>query len=305
MNHQPILKNQIIELLNINEKGIYVDCTLGSGGHSKAILNRLNKHGKLISIDYDQNITRYFSKNNKNESWIIINDNFKNIDSIFASLKIDKVDGIFMDLGYSQDQLENLDYGLQFKQNSKLNMKIDSQAKVSAYDIVNKYPEDKLIFIFRTYGEERFAQRIARNIIKNRQIKRIINTLELVTIIKNSIPKKYQSHKHPAKKVFQALRIYVNSELHNLAIFLDKTPVLLAVGGRLLIISFHSLEDRLIKTKFNTITNNNIENNKTPIIIKKKKEFISINKKAITASVEEIEKNPKARSAKLRGVIKL
>lgn len=300
-NHIPVLLNEAITGLNIKPDGIYVDLTLGRGGHSLEILKRLKK-GKLIAVDQDiiaideskERLKDYQDKS------IIVRNNFANIGDILAELGIDKVDGILMDLGVSSPQFDEGDRGFSYRADAKLDMRMDNRNPLTAEIIVNTYSLNELTKIFREYGEERFAYQIAKNIVKAREISPIITTYELVDIIKKSKPQKeLKKVGHPAKQVFQALRIAVNDELNVLKKALDSSLKLLSHKGRLVIISFHSLEDRIVKNAFKEAAI--IEGNRLDIGgLPEEKDFILITRKPITATEEEISNNNRSHSAKLR-----
>lgn len=295
-SHISVLLDECINYLNIKPNGIYVDCTFGSGGHSKAIYEKLSDNGLLLSLDYDKNNIVNSNKNN----WQIVNGNFADIKIILKKLNIKKIDGVLLDLGYSTDQLNNPDYGLKFKSNYDLNMKINPGAKYDAKFIINNFDKSSLISIFKKYGESNYSSLIAKNIINSRKLNPITTTKQLSDIIIKSVPSKTRRIKHPAKKIFQALRIYINNELEDLKDFLNTPFDYLKKGGRCLIISFNSLEDRIIKQKYNILVGKNIENNKLPIMNKSTIFYKIINKKPIKPTIQEINNNPASRSAKLR-----
>ena len=305
-NHIPVLLNETINGLDIKKDGIYVDLTLGRGGHSKEILKRLDK-GRLIAVDQDENAIEESKENLKQylDRVTIVRDNFKNIKKILGNLNIDKVDGILMDLGVSSPQFDNPDRGFSYRFDGPLDMRMDKDNCLNAYDVVNNYSLEKLNTIFKIYGDEKYSYQIAKNIVKERQIKPINTTFELVDIIKKSLPYKQLSKKgHPAKQIFQAIRIEVNDELNVLKKALIDCLDLLNKHGRIACITFHSGEDKIVKTIFN---------NKTKIIgnrlnipdTNKKIDFALINRHPIIASEEEIKQNPRSKSAKLRIIEKL
>lgn len=300
MEHISVLLNETVNSLNINEDGIYVDMTLGGGGHAKEVLKKL-KNGRLIGIDQDEYAINKSKENLKNfKNVIYIKDNYSNIDNILKDLNIDRVDGIYMDIGVSSFQFDDPERGFSYNYNAKLDMRMDREKKLDAYTIVNEFDESELYHIIKNYGEEQFAKNIAKHICIDRKIKKIETTFDLVEIIKKSIPAKMRVGKHPAKKTFQALRIYVNDELNVLENTIDKAVDLLNDKGRLAIISFHSLEDRIIKNKFKLLENPCTCDKRYPCICGKKPKGIIITKKPIVASNDEIENNNRAHSAKLR-----
>ena len=295
--HISVLLNECIEYLNIKDDSIIVDCTLGYGGHSSEVLKRL-KNGTLYSFDQDMDAIKYsedrLSKISNN--YKIINSNFKYIKSKLNELGVNKVDGILYDLGVSSPQLDESDRGFSFHKDATLDMRMNQEQEFSAYDVVNNYSYEELVRIFREYGEEKYAPGIAKGIIKNRPIN---TTLELVDVIRNSVPQKYSREKHPARKIFQAIRIEVNDELNVFEKSLKDALSLLNVGGRICVITFHSLEDKICKKVFKDATYINPEFKSMPII---PDEYLPDYKlvKVIEPKKEEINNNPRARSAKLR-----
>lgn len=300
--HISVLLNEVIESLNIKEDGIYVDCTLGGAGHSSEILKRLSNKGRLIGIDQDTNALEAAKEKLKNyQNVTYVHDNFYNIDSILKELKIDKVDGILMDLGVSSYQLDTAERGFSYMKDAPLDMRMNREKGFSAYEVVNEYSASELFRIMRDYGEEKFAKRIADFIIRAREIKPIDTTLELVDIIKAAIPAKFQKGGHPAKKTFQAIRIEVNSELAILDKAVGDSINNLNEKGRISIITFHSLEDRIIKNKFKDLENPCTCPKEFPICICGKNPIVKvITKKPIEPTDEEKEINSRSKSAKLR-----
>ena len=300
MEHISVLLNETVDSLNIKEDGIYVDMTLGGGGHAREVLKRL-KNGKLIGIDQDEYAINRSKEHLKDFNNVIyVKDNYLNIDNILKSLKIDRVDGIYMDIGVSSFQFDDPNRGFSYNYNSKLDMRMDREKKLDAYTIVNEFDEKELYHIIKNYGEEQFAKNIAKHICIDREIKKIETTFELVDIIKKSIPAKMRVGKHPAKRTFQALRIYVNDELNVLETTIDKAAELLKDKGRLAIISFHSLEDRIVKNKFKLLENPCTCDKRYPCICGKKSKGIVVTKKPIVSSEDEINNNNRSHSAKLR-----
>lgn len=306
--HLSVLLNETIEGLNVKNDGIYVDCTLGGAGHSIEILKRMNGSGLLIGIDQDTNALKAASEKLKDFNNVkYVHSNFYNIDSILDELNIEKVDGILMDLGVSSHQLDVPERGFSYMKDAPLDMRMDRDSDFSAFDVVNGYDEEELFKIIISYGEEKFARKIARSIINARQSKNIETTLELVDIIKASIPARLRKEgSHPAKKTFQAIRIEVNKELEILDKAIRDSINRLNPGGRIAIITFHSLEDRIVKNIFKDEANSCICPKEFPICNCGKKSKIKIiTKKPIEASEEELQSNSRSKSAKLRVAEKL
>ena len=306
--HVSVLLNECIEALDIKENGIYVDCTLGGAGHSSHIVKHLSKDGTLIGIDQDQDALKAAKERLKEfENVKYVHNNFYNIDSILNELDIEKVDGILMDLGVSSYQLDEASRGFSYMHDAPLDMRMNRDNDFSAYQIVNNYSEDELYKIIKDYGEERFAKRIANIIINRRVEKPIETTFELVDIIKAAIPARLRRDgPHPAKRTFQAIRIEVNSELKILNRTIEDGINRLNKGGRMAIITFHSLEDRIVKLKFRELENPCTCPKGFPICACGKSPVVkTISKKGIIPTEKEIEENPRSRSAKLRVVEKL
>ena len=301
MTHISVLLNAAVDGLNIKPDGIYVDLTLGGGGHSKEILNRITT-GRLICVDRDQfAIDKATEKLKEYSNKTIIKNSFVNIDEILKQLNIDKVDGFLLDLGVSSFQFDDGERGFSYNQDYKLDMRMDRDQQLSAYEVVNEYDEAELYKIFRDYGEEKFAKNIAKHIVVEREKNKIETTFQLVDIIKQSIPAKLrQNEKHPAKRVFQALRIHVNDELGQLTDTLDKIVDLLNDKGRISIITFHSLEDRIVKNKYKEFENPCTCPKGYPCVCGKKPKGVIITKKAIVPTEEEINTNRRSKSSKLR-----
>lgn len=300
--HNPVLTNEIIKLFNINPSGIYVDCTAGFGGHSELLLKRLDNDGRLVCIDQDQEAYSYLKNKFANDNRVsVINDNFINILTILNELKIKYVDGVLADLGVSSVMFDKSSRGFSYQHDSQLDMRMNQLQKLDAKFILNHYDAKQLQIIFREYGEINDSRNIINNILEYRKNKPIETTLEFVDIIKNSIHKSVLfKKKHPATKYFQAIRIEVNNELNNLKTFLQKTTNILKHNGILLIISFHSLEDRIVKQYFNKLVSSKIP--KEVPIKDEKIDFKLLNKKPISPSQSEIDFNHRSRSSKLRGV---
>lgn len=304
--HIPVLYNETLEMLVTNLDGAYLDCTLGGGSHSSGILETISDKGVLVSIDQDDQAIEFskkrlekYSKNNQ-----IFKNNFENLDIVSYMSNIDKFDGILMDIGVSSTQLDDPTRGFSYRFDNKLDMRMNKDGKLSAYEVINDYPEEKLSKIIYEYGEERNARKIARFICEHRKIKKIETTFELVDIIRKAYPKK--TLKHPAKKTFQAIRIEVNRELEVLEIAIRKAAKLLKPKGRLCIITFHSLEDRLVKNLFKELSLSCTCPPDLPFCIcNKKQEFNVITKKPIVPSDEELKENNRAHSSKLRVLEKI
>ena len=302
--HIPVLLNEVIENLNINPDGIYIDLTLGRAGHSSEILKRLSNKGKLIGFDQDidaiQASIERLSKISSN--FEVIKSNFENVKDELLKRGITKVDGILADLGVSSPQFDQGDRGFSYRFDAKLDMRMDQNANLSAYEIVNTYSLIDLTRIFREYGEEKYAYEIAKRIVREREQKPVETTFELVDIIKRSLPSKELSKKgHPAKQVFQALRIETNRELEVLETMLKDGLELLSSKGRMAIITFQSLEDRIVKNIFKEVSTPKATPRWMPSLPEDQKvDYQLINKKVIVASEEELKRNPRSESAKLR-----
>lgn len=300
--------DESIDSLNIKQEGIYVDCTLGGGGHSSKILDGLNNTGRLIGIDQDQYAIDYCrQKFSGYDNISFVQDNFKNIDLILKMIGIEKVDGILMDLGVSSYQIDTDDRGFSYIRNGKLDMRMDTSQSFSAYDIINGYDGEKLSYIFKVYGEEKYHRRIANKIVESRKLNKISTTHDLVKLIDEVIPKfEIKKRGHLSKKVFQALRIEVNGELEILEKAIIDAINHLNVGGRISIITFHSLEDRIVKNTFNYLATECVCPKDFPVCrCEKKKEISIINKKPVLPSGTELSKNSRSASAKLRVAEKL
>jgi len=301
--HIPVLLNEVIDGLNIKPDGIYVDGTLGGAGHSIEIAKRLTS-GKLIGIDQDINAINKAKEVLKDylDKVILVHDNYVNIERVLRDLNIDGVDGILLDIGVSSHQLDEDERGFSHNKDARLDMRMDTTSDFSAWDVVNKYSKEELERIIKIYGEERWAKRIAEFIVEYRKNKTVDTTLELVEIIKKAIPEKARaSGHHPAKKTFQAIRIEVNDELRVLEKSIPVMVKLLNKGGRLCIITFHSLEDRIVKQSFVYLNKDCICPPETPICVcDKQKEIEILTRKPIVPTKEEIKRNPRSRSAKLR-----
>ncbi|AYE35605.1 16S rRNA (cytosine(1402)-N(4))-methyltransferase RsmH [Clostridium septicum] len=306
--HVSVLLNECIEGLNIKSNGIYVDGTLGGAGHSSHIIKNLSNEGRLIGIDQDKDALKAAGKRLQNyKNVTFVHSNFYNVKNVLDNLNIEKIDGMLLDLGVSSYQLDTGERGFSYMQDAPLDMRMNRENSFSAYEVVNDYSEDELYRIIRDYGEEKFARRIAQFIVNRREEKKIETTLELVEIIKNAIPAKARREgPHPAKRTFQAIRIEVNSELSILNKTIEDAVMKLNKGGRLAIITFHSLEDRIVKVKFKELATSCTCPKEFPICVcggKAKVKLVS--RKAIEPTKEEVEENPRSRSAKLRVIEKL
>ncbi len=298
--HKTVLLNEAIDNLNVKEDGIYVDATLGFGGHSGLILRRV-KRGFLFAFDQDEMAIEYSDKklSEIGNNYEIIKSNFVNLKEELNKRGINKIDGIVFDLGVSSPQLDIPERGFSYHNDAPLDMRMDRDKEFSAYDVVNTYSYNDLVRILREYGEEKYASSIANNIIKTRENKKIETTLELVEVIKKSMPYKAMKDSHPARKTFQAIRIEVNNELGVLRDALEEAIEMLNVGGRISVITFHSLEDRIVKEIFNKYSKVDSSLSKLPFI---PKEYLPKFKLItnITPSKEELEENNRARSSRLR-----
>ena len=302
--HVPIMLDECVLGLNIKEDGVYVDATIGGAGHSIEIAKRLNQNGVLIGIDKDETAVSVSKQRLKDAKCkvIIVHDDFRNIKSILENLNIKKVDGILADLGVSSYQIDEASRGFSYNKDAGLDMRMDKTSSLDAEKVVNTYSEKDLVKILFEYGEERYARQIVRNIIKHRQIKPINTTLELRKIIEESVPS-FELHKggSVAKKTFQALRIEVNHELDALGKLLDDMIGLLNKNGRICIITFHSLEDRLVKNKFSLESRDCICDKSLPICVcHHRKSIRIITKKPIVPGEEELKLNSRSSSSKLR-----
>ena len=300
--HYSVLLNEAIEGLNIEDGKIYVDCTLGYAGHSRAILEK-NKKGKLFAFDEDENAIAYSSKvlSSIGDNFTIFKENFKNLKKTLNNLGVNKVDGFLFDLGFSSPQIDEVKRGFSFMLDAPLDMRMDLNSKLNAKDVVNNYSKEMLTQIFYNYGEEKLSKVIADKICQKRKVKAIETTFELVEIIKESVGANYFYKNHPERNIFQAIRIEVNGELEALKKALPDAIDMLSKGGRICVITFHSLEDRITKNIFK-------ENSETNEILKGmidipdeyKPKIKLINKKPILPSENELKENSRSHSAKLR-----
>jgi len=301
--HKSVLLDETIEGLAIKPDGIYVDGTLGGGGHSYQICRNLSKQGRLIGIDQDDAAIEAATARLQEfaDRVTIVRNNYCNMKTVLQDLGIDKVDGIVLDLGVSSYQLDTVERGFSYKYDTDLDMRMDRRQTLTAKDIVNNYSEKELFRIFRDYGEEQFSQNIAKHIVRNRQEKEIQTTFELNEIIKAAIPAKMRTNGHPSKRVFQAIRIECNKELDVLRDTMDTMVELLNPGGRLSIITFHSLEDRIVKSAYRKYENPCTCPPEFPVCVCGKKPLgKSVSRKPVLPSKEELEVNSRSKSAKLR-----
>ena len=300
--HKSVLLQECIEGLNIKENGIYVDGTLGGAGHSSEILKRLSSKGKLIGIDRDEEALKAAKERLREyQNVVYLHGNHDDIKELLKSIQIDKVDGILLDLGVSSYQLDERARGFSYMGEATLDMRMDKTQELTAKDVVNNYTEEKLSKIIEEYGEERFAKNIARNIVKERQISPIETTMQLVDIIRKSIPISKQKDGHPAKRTFQAIRIEVNNEIEPLKETIRNCIECLKPEGRLCVITFHSLEDRAVKQAYSDAEGKCTCPKDLPYCVcGYHSEGKIINKKPIVASKEEQEENSRSKSAKLR-----
>ena len=303
--HTSVLLMPAVDGLNVRENGIYADCTTGGGGHSLEIARRLGNTGKLICFDRDKEAIEAAKKRLDGYSPVFVNRNFSEIKSALRELGIDSLDGALMDLGVSSHQLDDPERGFSFHNDAPLDMRMSGEG-MSAFDVVNEYPEEKLTQILFDYGEEKFARGISHGIAAARAEAPIKTTGELAEIIKRNVPLKVRKEKNPCRKTFQAIRIEVNGELDALTTALDDIFELLGTGGRLSVITFHSLEDRIVKQKFRSLCEGCTCPKDFPVCVcGKKPRAVQINKKPITADDAELADNPRSRSAKLRIIEKL
>lgn len=309
MKHVSVLLNETVDGLNVKKGGIYVDLTLGRGGHSSEVLKRLGK-GTLIVFDKDETAIEESKErlSGSDAKVIAIHDDFRNFRKHLNELNIDKIDGIMADLGVSSPQFDDATRGFSYKENARLDMRMDQSQSFSAYELINTYSLQELTRVFREYGEDKYSFQIACRIVKEREKKPIETTFELVDIIKASKPQKELMKKgHPAKQIFQAIRIEVNDELGALKSALKDALEVLSIGGRACFITFHSLEDRLVKNAFNEVSK--VEGSRHNVFSLPTEadlpDYKLVNNKVIVASEEELENNPRSKSAKLRIIEKV
>lgn len=303
-NHVTVLLNETVDSLNVKKGGVYADFTLGGGGHTSLILKR---GGHVVGIDRDITAIENARERFRGESFTPVHDNFSNIKNIALNLGIDKFDGIIADLGVSSPQLDDADRGFSYMQDAPLDMRMDNRDSLTAKDVVNSYSSEELFRIISTYGEERWASRIVNFIIQERSKKSIETTFELVDIIKAAIPLSARKDgPHPAKRTFQAIRIEVNGELKILEQAVRDGVELLRKGGRMSVITFHSLEDRIIKTTFASLEKGCVCPKDFPVCVCGNKPMVkNITRKPLVPTEKELEANPRARSSKLRSIEKI
>lgn len=303
-HHVSVMLNETIDYLNIKEDGVYVDCTLGGAGHALYLLNQLNDKGRLIAIDQDltaiENAKEVLKEHLHKVTFV--HNNFRELTNILNELEIDKVDGIYYDLGVSSPQLDVPERGFSYHNDAKLDMRMDQTQSLSAYEVVNQWSYEALVKIFYRYGEEKFSKQIARRIEAHREQQPIETTLELVDVIKEGIPAKAKRKGgHPAKRVFQAIRIAVNDELSAFEDSVEQAIECVKVGGRISVITFHSLEDRLCKQIFQEFEKGPDVPRGLPVIPEAYTPKLKrVNRKPITATDDDLNENNRARSAKLR-----
>lgn len=286
MTHIPVLLKEVVEILAPKQGEFFIDGTIGNGGHAIEIFKRVIPNGRLLGIDWNKDAIEKL-KDCKNV--ILINGNYADLPEILKENNLPEADGLILDLGMSSIQLEYSGRGFSFLKDEPLDMRYDIAESLTVAEVINSFRENDLADIFWKYGEERYSRRIAKKIVEERRKKRILTTFDLTEIIKRAVPKNYEKGRiHPATRVFQALRIYVNRELENLERLLKNMSEILKPGGRAVIISFHSLEDRLVKNYFREMA--------------KKGKAEILTKKPIKATLEEIQQNPRARSAKMRAI---
>lgn len=303
-HHVSVMLNETIDYLNIKEDGVYVDCTLGGAGHALYLLNQLNDKGRLIAIDQDltaiENAKEVLKEHLHKVTFV--HNNFRELTNILNELEIDKVDGIYYDLGVSSPQLDVPERGFSYHNDAKLDMRMDQTQSLSAHEVVNQWTYEALVKIFYRYGEEKFSKQIARRIEAHREQQPIETTLELVDVIKEGIPAKARRKGgHPAKRVFQAIRIAVNDELSAFEDSVEQAIECVKVGGRISVITFHSLEDRLCKQIFQEFEKGPDVPRGLPVIPEAYTPKLKrVNRKPITATDDDLNENNRARSAKLR-----
>lgn len=304
--HYTVMANEAVDVLECQSGKIYVDATLGGGGHSELILKKIQPDGRLIAFDVDNDAIAFASNRLKDyKNLTIVKDSYANIKEVLQDLGVKEITGgIVFDLGASYHQLTKQERGFSFMKDAPLDMRFNQDSDFSAYDVVNGYSEDDLVRIISEYGEEKFTKRIVKNIIKARSLKNIETTCELAEIIKNAVPKTKEKI-HPATRSFQAIRIEVNQELQNIKNTLDEVLTLLSVGAIISVISFHSLEDRLVKQCFKYYASKCRCKPTDPVCKCKPPMIELINKKLITATEDEVRENPPSRSAKLRAARKI
>jgi len=297
--HEPVLKEEALSFLVTAKKGIYLDGTLGGGGHSEAILKNINKSGRLIALDLDIDAIHFSLTRLKHKNFLVEQANFKNLGEVLKKLKIKRVHGILLDLGVSSYQINTAEKGFSYRASGKLDMRMNSKQQLTAHEIVNTFSEKKLCEIFKKYGEERRYRAISRVIIREREKNVIETTTDLQEIISMVLP--YQNRVKSLSRIFQALRIVVNEELENLKAALESGLDYLTTGGRLVVISYHSLEDRIVKNFFKQESRRCVCPPDLPICVCGEPGRLKIlTKRSIQPSKEEVQRNPRSRSARLR-----
>lgn len=299
MFHEPVLKEEALSFLVTAKKGIYLDGTLGGGGHSEAILKNINKSGRLIALDLDNDAIHFSRTRLKHKNFLVEQANFKNLGEVLKKLKINRVHGILLDLGVSSYQIDTAEKGFSYRASGKLDMRMNSKQQLTAHEIANTFSEEKLCEIFKKYGEERRYRAISRVIIREREKNVIETTTDLREIISVVLP--YQNRVKSLSRIFQALRIAVNEELENLKAALESGLDYLTTGGRLVVISYHSLEDRIVKNFFKQESRRCVCPPDLPICVCGEPGRLKIlTKRSIQPSKEEVQRNPRSRSARLR-----
>lgn len=299
--HRAVLLEETIENVLTNPAGIYVDCTVGGGGHLSRLAERISREGFLVGLDKDLDVLQATRERLSIDRLLLIQSDFRHLQSVLQEHDVDLVDGIMMDLGVSSFQLDEAERGFSFHEDAPLDMRMDRSQEFSARELLNSWEEASIVGILFEYGEERYARRIARAIVQAREKKPIETTLELVDIIRGAVPARYSRETHPARRSFQAIRIAVNGELDALKMVLPQAIELLKPGGRLCVISFHSLEDRIVKRYFQDEARSCVCPPGMPVCTCDHQSRVKIvTKKPIQSSAEEVEQNPRARSAKLR-----
>lgn len=301
--HKPVLMEELIENLVINPDGIYLDCTGGGGGHALKVYKKLSSGGRLIILDRDKDAVKRLKEMFAGcENVTVIHSNFAAVDLVLNDLGIGQVTGLYADFGLSNYQLMDENRGFSFRKSGFLDMRMNKSDEITAYEVVNNYPKETIVNILKKYGEEPFAARIADSIVKKRVLKKIESTTELASIISEAVPKKFHKHgQNPATKSFQAIRIFINKELESIESLLNKIDKIVEKAGRVVFISFHSLEDRLVKDMLNFYAKDCICPPEFPECrCDKKKTFKIITKKPLTPKESEVKRNPLSRSAKMR-----
>ena len=304
-HHIPVLLKECLEYLVTNENGIYFDGTVGFGGHTSEILKRLNDNAKVVATDKDINAFNYCKEFFKNDERVkLFNTGFTDINVVSKIESVKSYDGIFADLGVSSFQLDNLDSGFTYREDTKLDLRMNKTKGVPAYEIINKLEQKELADIFYKYGEEKKSRIIAKKIVEERKLKKITGTIEFRKIIESVVPERFA--KKTLSRIFQALRIYVNNELDELKVFLEKSVDLLKEGGRIVILTYHSLEDRIVKEHFHYESLDCICPPEIPVCVCNKQQRLKVlTRKPLVPSEDELNLNPRSRSAKLRAAVRV